>query len=154
MVRNGKEFDIPSSVCGHILLTRSCSYLIGYATSFFTPTIITELGFKAEAAQVRSIPIFIVATVVALTTAWFTDRLRHRYAFCITGCCIATIGYSILLYQASVSVEGRYAAIFLIVSGGYMCPPVTVGWISNCMGGHYKRSISSAMQAGLEISEA
>ena len=120
----------------------------GYATSFFTPTIITELGFKAEAAQVRSIPIFIVAAVMCGITAWFTDRLRHRYAFCIIGICIATIGYAVLLCEASVPVGARYAAIFLIVSGGYICQPVTIAWIQNCMGGHYKRSVSSAIMIG------
>lgn len=30
----------------------------GYATSFFTPTIIKQLGYTSAAAQVRSIPIF------------------------------------------------------------------------------------------------
>ncbi|KAK0935149.1 hypothetical protein LTR29_013249 [Friedmanniomyces endolithicus] len=120
----------------------------GYATSFFTPTILTELGYKAEKAQVRSIPIFIVAAVVCMATAWCSDRLRHRYAFAITGICIATIGYVVLLCQHSVSINGRYAAIFLIVSGGYMCQPITLGWINNTMGGHYKRSVASAFQVG------
>ncbi|KAK3111831.1 hypothetical protein LTR53_012521 [Teratosphaeriaceae sp. CCFEE 6253] len=120
----------------------------GYATSFFTPTILVELGYKAEKAQVRSIPIFLVAACVCGATAWFSDRLRHRYAFAITGICIATIGYVVLLCQASVPANGRYAAVFLIVSGGYMCQPITLGWINNTMGGHYKRSISSAFQVG------
>lgn len=108
----------------------------------------TELGYKAEKAQVRSIPIFIVAACICGITAWFSDRLRHRYAFAIIGICIATIGYVTLLCQHLVSVNGRYAAIFLIVSGGYMCQPITLGWINNTMGGHYKRSISSAFQVG------
>ena len=120
----------------------------GYATSFFTPTIIHELGYTATAAQVRSIPIFVVATVCSLATAIATDRLRHRFSFCIAGIMIASIGYIILLAQSNVSVGGRYGAIFLIVSGGYMCQPVTLAWIQNNMAGHYKRSISSAMMIG------
>ncbi|KAK1075961.1 hypothetical protein LTR33_009367 [Friedmanniomyces endolithicus] len=122
----------------------------GYATSFFSPTILTELGYKAEKAQVRSIPIFIVAAVLCMATAWCSDRLRHRYAFAITGICIATIGYVVLLCQHSVSINGRYAAIFLIVSGGYMCQPITLGWINNTMGGHYKRSVASAFQGAFD----
>ncbi|EMD00019.1 hypothetical protein BAUCODRAFT_30459 [Baudoinia panamericana UAMH 10762] len=120
----------------------------GYATSFFTPTILTELGYKAEAAQVRSIPIFIVAAVMCLIVAFCTDRLRHRYAFCITGICVATCGYVMLLCQHRIPVGARYAAIFLIVSGGYMCQPVTIGWLQNTMGGHYKRSVAAAFQVG------
>jgi hypothetical protein len=35
------------------------------------------------------------------------------------GICIATVGYAMLLNQAHISVGAQYAAIFLIVSGGY-----------------------------------
>lgn len=120
----------------------------GYAANFFIPTIITELGYKAEAAQVRSIPIFIVATVCSLVTAVLTDRLKHRYGFCMGGILVASVGFIILLAQDGLSVGVKYFALFLIVSGGYICQPVTLVWISNCMGGHYKRSISVAMQIG------
>lgn len=113
---------------------------------FFTPTIIAQLGYKAEQAQVRSIPIFIVATVFCVATAYLTDRLRHRYSFTLLGCVIATVGYAILLAQTHGIPAGvQYFAIFLIVTGGYMCQPVTLAWVSNCMGGHYKRSVSSAV---------
>jgi cyanate permease len=120
----------------------------GYATSFFTPTIIRDLGFTAEAAQIRSIPVFVVATIVSLVIAWCADRARHRFGFCILGICMASVGYIILLCQDSVSVGVRYFAIFIIVSGGYICQPVTLAWIQNNMTGHYKRSIASAMMVG------
>jgi hypothetical protein len=120
----------------------------GYATSFFIPSILQMMGFSAEAAQVRSIPIFVVATICALTTAIITDKVRHRYSFTILGVVVATIGYVILLNQKHLSVGIRYFATFLIVSGTYITQPVTIAWISNCMSGHYKRNISSAMQIG------
>lgn len=120
----------------------------GYATSFFIPTILTEMGFKAIDAQVRSIPIFVVATICALATAWATDRLRHRYAFTILGVVVASVGYLVLLEQSGLSVAIKYFACFLIVSGTFIVQPVVIAWISNCMSGHYKRSVSSAMQIG------
>lgn len=89
----------------------------GYATSFFIPTIIKQLGYTSAEAQVRSIPIFIVATVCALTTAVITDRLKHRFSFCILGVCVAFIGYVMLLCQSSLSTGVQYFAIFLITSG-------------------------------------
>ena len=90
----------------------------------------------------------VVATVFCLCTAIATDRLRHRYAFCMAGICVCTTGYGMLLSQSSIPVGARYAAIFLIVSGGYMCQPVTVTWVNNNMSGHYKRAVSSAMMIG------
>lgn len=120
----------------------------GYSTSFFTPTILSELGWTSVRAQLLSIPIYIVATVVALTAAFFSDRLRNRYAFVMLGICVASIGYAVLLAQRNVSIGGRYLAIYLVMAGGYITQPITLVWLSNNMGGHYKRSINAAMQIG------
>lgn len=120
----------------------------GYATSFFTPTILKQLGWTAVRAQVMSIPIYIVATVIALLTAFASDRLRHRFAFTITGCLIATVGYVLLLSQKSIPTGARYFALYAITAGGYMTQPILMGWLSNNMAGHYKQSISAGMQIG------
>lgn len=120
----------------------------GYGTSFFIPTILNEMGYTARRAQVLSIPIFIVATVGALITAVSTDRLKRRYPFTILGVLICTVGYSMLLGQRGLSTGVKYFATFLIVLGTYVTQPVCIAWISNCMSGHYKRSVSSAMQIG------
>ena len=120
----------------------------GYSTSFFIPTILNQLGWTTVHAQVLSIPIYVVAAVTCLTTAFLTDRLRHRYAFAMLGVVISSVGYIILLAQRSVSVGIRYFAIYLITAGGYTTQPITLVWLSNNMGGHYKRSISAAMQVG------
>ncbi|KFY34630.1 hypothetical protein V494_06599 [Pseudogymnoascus sp. VKM F-4513 (FW-928)] len=42
----------------------------------------------------------------------------------------------------------RYMAAFFITTGGFMAQPVTLAWLANQMGGHYKRSIGSAVQIG------
>jgi len=120
----------------------------GYAGSFFIPTIINELGYSAAAAQVRSIPIFIVATIVSLIVAWVTDMVRHRFAFCILGLVIASVGYIILLCQENLSVGPKYFASFLITPGGFITQPIILAWVQNCMSGHYKRSITAAMTVG------
>lgn len=120
----------------------------GYSTSFFIPTILRQLGWTAVRAQVLSIPIYIVAAVVSLATAVLSDRLRHRYAFTMIGVFVATIGYIILLAQHTVSVSVRYFAIYLVLVGGYITQPLTLVWLANNMGGHYKRSINAAMQIG------
>lgn len=120
----------------------------GYSISFFTPTILSQLGWTAVRAQVLSIPIYIVACITNLITAVCTDRLRHRYAFTMLGVIIATIGYVLLFAQKSVPVSARYLAVYLITSGAYITQPVTLIWLANNMGGHYKRSIAAAVQIG------
>lgn len=118
------------------------------ALQFFTPTILTGMGYSPIQAQIHSIPIFIVAAVVCVCVALSTDYFRHRYAFYMLGICVATTGYAMLFNQDRIPVGAQYAAIFLIVSGGYTCQPITITWINNNMGGHYKRAISSAMMIG------
>ena len=120
----------------------------GYSTAFFTPTILHQLGWSAVRAQVLSIPIYILAATVSLLAAHLSDRLRHRYLFILVGLVTASLGYAMLLAQSHVSIAGRYAAIYLIMAGGYVAQPITIVWLSNNMGGHYKRGINAAMQVG------
>ncbi|KAJ5082532.1 hypothetical protein N7532_011575 [Penicillium argentinense] len=121
----------------------------GYATSFFTPTILKQLGWTAVRAQVMSIPIYVVATVVSLCVALASDKLRHRFAFTIAGCLVATVGFVMLLCQESIPRGARYFALYAVTCGGYMTQPILLGWISNNMAGHYKQSVASAMQVGI-----
>jgi hypothetical protein len=109
----------------------------GYATSFFIPTIIEQLGFTAEGSQVQSILVFMVAAILALATAWTADRVKHRYTITILSVTVAAAGYVILLCQDSVSTGVRYFACFLITGGGYMTQPVTWVWLSNVRIDHH-----------------
>lgn len=101
------------------------------------------MGYTSASAQIRSIPVFACAAVCSLSTAWLTDRLRHRYSFCMLGILIATVGYAILLAQQSsdIPVGVKYLALFVITSGGYICQPITLAWVSNCMSGHCELAI-------------
>jgi hypothetical protein len=120
----------------------------GYAGSFFVPTIVKELGYTSSMAQVRSIPIFIVATVTAVITAYVSDRIRNRYWLTMLGLVVASTGYIMLLAQNNLSAGVKYFALFLVVPGGYITQPLVLVWMSNLVSGHYKRSVSSAMQVG------
>jgi len=103
------------------------------------------MGFSAQAAQVRTIPIYVTATILSLLVAVLTDRLRHRFGFCMLGIVLASVGYALLLnYHLVVGV--RYFALFLVVNGGFLSQPVAIVWLANNMAGHYKRSVGTAYQ--------
>lgn len=107
------------------------------------------MGFKSAEAQLRTIPIYVVATVLCLGAAYLADRTRHRYTYTVVGVAVATTGYVMLLCQSSIPLGARYFALFLIVGGGYMSQPVVLGWLANVVSGHYKRSVASAFQVGV-----
>ncbi|KAL8944090.1 MAG: hypothetical protein Q9216_000681 [Gyalolechia sp. 2 TL-2023] len=121
----------------------------GYGTSFFTPTILQQLGWTSIKAQVYSIPIYAVSAMAAVATAFLSDRLRHRYLFCMIGICVNSAGYIILLAQNGLPVVVRYIAVYLITIGGYISQPLTLVWLNNNLGGHYKKGIGAALQIGL-----
>ncbi|KAL3469735.1 major facilitator superfamily domain-containing protein [Aspergillus californicus] len=120
----------------------------GYAGSFFTPTILKEMGRDSLESQIMSVPVYVAAAVMTLCTALLSDRLKHRFGFAFLGCLVATVGYVILLAQESVPTGGKYFALFAIVGGGYIAQPIFIGWLSNNMSGHYKQAIASAVQIG------
>lgn len=119
-----------------------------YSTNFFIPTILVEMGYEAVMAQVYSIPIYAVAAVFCLSLCYLSDRVKHRYAFIMFGVLLAFIGYVILLAQRGLPVGAKYFALFTLVSAGYIVQPISVSWLMNNVGGHYKRAFASAAQIG------
>ena len=106
------------------------------------------MGYTAISAQVHSIPIYAVAAVFCLAFCYVSDRLKHRYAFIMVGIAIGFIGYVILLAQAGLPLGAKYFALFTLVSCGYIVQPLSVSWLMNNSGGHYKRAFASAAQIG------
>lgn len=125
----------------------------GYATALFIPSIVASLGYSGIQAQIHSIPIWIVASIVTLGVSIATDRLKHRYGFIMFGVIFASIGYIILLCQgplhSGLSPHVRYMAVFFVTAGCYIVQPVAIVWMANNLSGHYKRAIGLAIQVGV-----
>lgn len=117
-----------------------------YSVVFFLPTILKQLGWTSIRAQVMSIPVFIVAAIVTITSAVLSDHFKKRYIFLMSGCILAIIGYAILFSMKTVPVGVRYFAVYLMTSGGFSAQTIGIVWLANNMGGHYKRAIGVAMQ--------
>lgn len=66
-----------------------------YAVQFFIPTIIKELYHTSATFQIYSIPTFLSAAACSVAVARLADRLRHRYAFIVSGILVAVPGYFI-----------------------------------------------------------
>ncbi|KEF55077.1 uncharacterized protein A1O9_08730 [Exophiala aquamarina CBS 119918] len=119
-----------------------------YSLVFFLPTILKQLGWTSIRAQVMSIPVFIVAAVLTLSAAVLSDHLKRRYEILMASCLLTIIGYAILFAMHSVPVGARYFAVYLMTGGGFAAQTISIVWLSNNMGGHYKRAIGVAMQIG------
>lgn len=119
----------------------------------FQPTILRQLGYTSSAAQIHTIPVFLTAFVLSIASAHLSDRLRHRYAFAMSGILLALVGWSLQLpsptHHITTTAAGvRYFGLFAITSGTYILMPVLVVWNINNLGVGYKRVIGSAFQIG------
>lgn len=113
-----------------------------YATNYFNPTLLKELGYTSASAQVHSIPLYVVASVMCLGVCYASSKTNNRYNFLMFGVSLGASGYLVLLCQkGAVSAQIKYMALFFITSSGYVVQPMVVSWVMNCASGHYKRYV-------------
>jgi MFS family permease len=123
-----------------------CLYMPLYSISFFLPTIVRDLGYKASTAQIMTAPPYLVACVCCILGGYLADRLHQRGLFIIGFNIVGIVGFVMLVASKNDSV--RYGATFLAASGVYPNIPQAVAWTGNNIGGSTKRGVGLAMQIG------
>lgn len=121
-----------------------------YGISLFLPTIIKNLGYTSTKAQLRSVPIYIVAACFSIVQAYFSDRIGLRSPFLIFNYLCMAVGYTVCL---AIDPEKRpgaiYGATYIIALGIYPAFPLVVIWFSNNLSGSFKRAVGMAFQIGI-----
>ncbi|KAI1118906.1 major facilitator superfamily domain-containing protein [Nemania sp. NC0429] len=118
-----------------------------YGISLFLPTIIKNLGYVSSTAQLLTVPIYITAAILAVVTAYFSDRVGKRSPFVIT--CIILIIIGFILAISSTNPGVVYAGVFITAVGIYSGFAGNIAWLSNNLAGGYKRSAGMAIQIGV-----
>ncbi|KAF2753001.1 MFS transporter [Pseudovirgaria hyperparasitica] len=136
------DWKIPVAICMYIPFSSN-----NYSLAIFIPTILNSMGYHQTRAQVLSIPIYVAACTVCIIVAFCSDKTRHRYAYIMGGLMFSVIGFAILLAQ-STSLGVQYMAIVFAACGGYTAHPLVVTWLTNNMGGRYKRSFGTGLLLG------
>jgi len=114
-----------------------------YAFSLFLPTIINQLGYRATTANLLTVPVYIVVSIVTCAVGLYADRKGQRGLLNIIFLCIAATGYIILISSRNPTLS--YIAVYLAACGIYPIVPNTIAWVSNNVEGSSKRSVSLAM---------
>lgn len=126
-------------------LTYLSTFTAVYSFSLFLPTIVRDLGYSNNQAQLMTVPPYVVACVCCLSTGYLSDRLASRGVFMVFWNLIGVVGLIMLVAQRDVHV--KYAGTFFFACGVYPNVPQCMAWNGNNTGGSTKRSISLAMQA-------
>lgn len=84
-----------------------------------------------------------------MAIAYLSDRVRHRFAFCIFPIAIACVGFGILLNVHGDDRQNlQYGALFLVTMGAYSAMPIIVCWFVTNLSGHKRRAIGTGWQIG------
>lgn len=122
-----------------------------YSVNLFGPTFVQTLypHSSPRHIQILVVPILLASAVGALTTAYLSDRLRHRFAFAQSGYLLSAIGFVILLVQRDVDKGVRYLALYFVEVGSYISLPLLWSIMANNVSGKYKIAIATGLQIGL-----
>jgi cyanate permease len=115
-----------------------------YSFALFLPTIIKNMGYTANEAQLMSVPPYVCACFFTIAASWYADRVRKRGIFLLGFQVIAIAGFAMLAATPKPSVQ--YAGTVLAAIGIYPQIPLGMAWNSGNIGGSLKRGTGIAMQ--------
>lgn len=82
------------------------------AFSYFSPTIVANLGFSGYTAQLLTVPPNVFGLIIILTNCIHSDYSKERIRHALAGILLVGSGYLILALVSNWI--GRYVAVFLI----------------------------------------
>ncbi len=122
-------------------------FITGVSVALFTPTIVHDLGFSTNNAQLLSVPPFLIAGISTYIVSIWSDRVNLRGPFIVAGAIVSMIGY-IIAYTTNKPGPG-YTASIIAASGAFPSIAISVAWAGGNAGGNIKRGVVLAIVIGL-----
>lgn len=132
-------FNINNAICGFSFMFANVAV---QSLALFMPTILAAIGYKSIKAQLYTVPVYTVATVVSLFMSWLSDRLQRRGVFISAGALLAMTGYAILSSANDPNV--KYGAVYIAAIGIFFIGTTVLAWSLNNAAGSSIRAVSSA----------
>ena len=86
-----------------------------YSISLFLPTIIKELGYSNNTAQLMTVPPYVVACLFTIGASYAADRAGQRGVFLLASELVGIIGFLLLISSGKPHIQ--YAGTFFAASG-------------------------------------
>lgn len=125
-----------------------------YGISFFLPSIIRQLGYTANAANLLTIPMYVSASIATVVVSWFSDHVRLRYPFILAMQIVVLVGF-LLCTAGSAVGDGsklpglKYTGVFLATLACFPGNIVLLTWVATNYSPTYRRGIALALQIGM-----
>ncbi|WVQ82889.1 hypothetical protein IAT38_005025 [Cryptococcus sp. DSM 104549] len=114
--------------------------------SYFFPTLMTSLGYKGRNAQFMTVPLYVVALVVALATGISSDHFRQKGFHAAGACGLSLVSFVICATVKNTTV--RYVFIAFGGAGVWTAVPIFLSWMITMFDGREKRAVSIALING------
>ncbi|KAJ3384762.1 hypothetical protein HDU84_002647 [Entophlyctis sp. JEL0112] len=122
-----------------------------YGFTFYLPTLIKLLGYSNLNAQLFSSIPFICACVLAVLTAYTSDKTKDRSIHLLATFAFAAFGFLMLaFYRTSDGTQQKvlFGFMCLVVSATYVAIPISIVWMLNNTKGQTKSAVASAIMIG------
>ena len=98
--------------------------------TFYTPTIVTGLGFKSLEAQLLTIPPWIVGYIMALTLSYSADHFNARGWHVTLGSLLGAAGWLTSALLPAHAYNARYGALVLAACGAFPSSAPLSAWVT------------------------
>jgi sugar phosphate permease len=115
-----------------------------YSFAFFTPTILSTLGYNTALSQILTTPPYIFSAIISITMGILADRLRTRTPFIIAHSLLEILGVALIGWTSNTA--SRLVGIFLAVTGNNCAIPAALAFLSNNVPSTSKRQFAVPLQ--------
>ncbi|KAF2475006.1 MFS general substrate transporter [Lindgomyces ingoldianus] len=98
--------------------------------TFFTPTIVTGLGYTSIHAQLLTVPPWVVGFCVAITLSYSADHFDARGWHITTASLVGGIGWLTAGLLPPDAYGKRYGCLCLAAAGAFPAAPAMTNWVT------------------------
>lgn len=108
--------------------------------SVFMPTLLSELGWTSTKAQLYSVPPYVLASIVAITIAFISDKTTMRGLYLAAFTLLGITGFSVLRWSDDANL--KYMGVYFVAIGAFPGGPGFLSWGLNNAAGPAVRAVS------------
>lgn len=115
-----------------------------YTMSFFTPTILSSLGYSVALSQILVTPPYIAACIANIATGLIADRVHMRSPFIIGHVVLTMAGFGMIGWGPNTGA--KMTGIYFSIIGSQCAIPAVYTFLANNVVGTSKRQIAVPLQ--------
>ncbi|THV45202.1 hypothetical protein BGAL_0517g00030 [Botrytis galanthina] len=117
-----------------------------YSLSLFLPTIVRDMGYTNNAAQLMTVPPYVVACFFTIFASFCADKMQHRGCFILGFLAVGIAGLALLITSDKTPVQ--YTGAIFAALGVFPSLSLLTTWVGNNLSGSLKRGVGFGMVAG------